>query len=134
MAEQEKPQGPKRRSSHKAARAAASGRVITNQGAPPRPPRPTRHHVKGASPERGAGGAKPAPSAPSAAETKARGWVADLTRYLKSVKAELLRVTWPTRQELKVATMVVVAMLFVLTMYLFVVDQLFTFVFRGIAG
>lgn len=137
MAEQEKPQGPKRRSSKQGARAAKSGAVATNSGAA-KPPRPPRHHVQGAggaarSPER-TGGAKPAPSTPSTAETKARGWMADLNRYLKSVKAEFLRVTWPGRQELKVATMVVVATLFVLTLYLFIVNQVFTAVFSRLGG
>lgn len=50
-------------------------------------------------------------------------------RYLRSVKAEFLRVTWPTRKELKVATMVVVATLVVLTFYLYVVNVIFTAIF-----
>jgi preprotein translocase subunit SecE len=133
MAEQEKPQGPKRRSSRKAARAAASGAVATNAGGT-KPARPPRHHVGAGAPGGGerAAGSKPAPSG-SPAEPRAKGWMADLSRYLKSVRTEFNRVTWPTRQELKVATMVVVATLFVLTLYLFVVNVAFSAIFSRLA-
>lgn len=50
-------------------------------------------------------------------------------RYLRSVKTEFLRVTWPTRKELKMATMVVVATLIILTLYLFVTNVIFTAIF-----
>lgn len=132
MAEQEKPQGPKRRSSHKARRLAASGAVVTNnEGAPKRP---ARTQAKGAVPAERAGGSKPAPVPVSGAEEKARGWVAALTRYLTSVKAEFIRVTWPTGQELKLATTVVVATLTVLTLYLYFVNTFFTKVFERLGG
>lgn len=58
----------------------------------------------------------------------------ELSRYLKSVKTEFHRVTWPSRQELKTATTVVVATLFVITLYLFVVNQLFTAAFSRLGG
>lgn len=132
MAEQEKPQGPKRRSSHKAAKRMAAGAVVTNGEAPAQ--RPARPHVKGGSASDRAGATKPAPSPTSNVETKARGWMAEFSRYLKSVKTEFHRVTWPSKQELKTATMVVVATLFVLTLYLFLVNVLFTGVFSRLGG
>lgn len=131
MAEQEKPQVPKRRSSHKAKRVAASGAVATNGEAPAQ--RPARPHVKGSAADR-AGAAKPAPSPAAGVETKARGWMAEFSRYLKSVKTEFHRVTWPSKQELKTATTVVVATLFVLTLYLYFVNVLLTGVFSRLGG
>jgi len=71
---------------------------------------------------------KPQPSQPPS-KSETRGWWAEFMRYLRSVKAEFLRVTWPTRKELKVATMVVVATLVVLTFYLYVVNVIFTAIF-----
>lgn len=132
MAEQEKPQGPKRRSSHKAKRVAASGAVATNREAPAQ--RPARHPVKGGLASERAGGSKPSPSSAATVETKARGWMAEFSRYLKSVKTEFHRVTWPSKQELKTATMVVVATLVVLTLYLYFVNVLLTGVFSRLGG
>lgn len=132
MAEQEKPQGPKRRSSHKAKRIAASGAVATNREAPAQ--RPSRPRVKGGETADRTGGSKPSPSSAPGVESKARGWAAEFNRYIKSVKAEFHRVTWPGKQELKTATMVVVATLFVLTLYLYVVNVTFTAAFSRIGG
>lgn len=130
MADQEKPQGPKRRSSQsKASAKARAGHPVPTNGEARKPVRPVRHHVKGtASPER-PGGAKPAPSQPSATEAKARGWVGAFSRYLKGVKTEFLRVAWPSKQDLKKATMVVCFTLFLITAYLFVVNLTFTALF-----
>lgn len=130
MAEQETPQGdrPKRRSSRKFSGGNRSG----SRGACP-PQAPPRPHKKvtsvGGRPQSGVRNDKPQPSQPSAVEAKARGWWAEFMRYLRSVKAEFHRVTWPSKQELKTATMVVVATLIVLTVYLFLVNVVFTAIF-----
>lgn len=49
----------------------------------------------------------------------------DLVKYLKAVKSEVKRITWPSSQELKASTIVVIITLFVVTGYLYIVDTVF---------
>lgn len=50
--------------------------------------------------------------------------------FLISVEAELLRVTWPARQEVVQATVVVVVTMLLFGLYLFAVDAVWVFLFR----
>ncbi len=50
-----------------------------------------------------------------------------VVRYLREVRAELVRVDWPTRPELIASTIVVVVVLLVLAAYLGAWDALFTY-------
>ncbi len=50
-------------------------------------------------------------------------------RYLKSVKAEMKRVTWPGPKEVKAATIVVVVTLLIISGYMWFVDQVLTRIF-----
>jgi len=52
-------------------------------------------------------------------------------RFIVDVLAELLRVTWPTNEEIKTSTVVVMATLIAVAIYLWVVGYL---LFQGIGG
>jgi len=47
-----------------------------------------------------------------------------LKNYLAETRVELKKVTWPTKQELKDATRVVIVASFLLTIFIGLVDQL----------
>ncbi len=53
---------------------------------------------------------------------QAFGWVGRFRRFLIDVRAELGRVTWPTRREVWATTIVVILVSAVFGLYLFVVD------------
>lgn len=55
-----------------------------------------------------------------------------LVRYLREVRAELTRVDWPSRTELIAATIVVVAVLLIMALYLGAWDALFTWIFTRV--
>jgi preprotein translocase subunit SecE len=50
------------------------------------------------------------------------GWVGRGRRFLADVRAELGRVTWPTRREVWATTIVVILVSLVFGIYLYVVD------------
>lgn len=52
-----------------------------------------------------------------------------LVRYMHEVRAELTRVDWPSRTELAAATIVVVAVLLIMALYLGGVDAIFYWLF-----
>ena len=47
----------------------------------------------------------------------------DLVKYLKSVRSEVKRISWPSSQELKASTIVVIITLVIMTTYLYIVDS-----------
>ncbi len=53
-------------------------------------------------------------------------------RYLREVWAELKRVDWPSRPELIASTIVVVAVLLAMALYLGAWDALFTWIFTRV--
>jgi len=53
-------------------------------------------------------------------------------RFLREVRAELARVDWPSRQELVAMTIVVVAVLFAMALYLGAWDVLFSWLFKRV--
>ncbi|MDQ7821023.1 MAG: preprotein translocase subunit SecE [Armatimonadota bacterium] len=55
-----------------------------------------------------------------------------ITRYLREVWVELRRVEWPGRTELVASTVVVVAVLVILAVYLGAWDALFTWIFTRV--
>jgi len=61
---------------------------------------------------------------------KVKGWFGDTVKYLKSVRAEIKRVTWPTQAELKAATIVVLFTLILVTAYLWAVNSVFGKIFE----
>ncbi|MCS7173397.1 MAG: preprotein translocase subunit SecE [Armatimonadetes bacterium] len=54
------------------------------------------------------------------------------SRYLREVRAELNRVTWPSRQELLASTLVVLVVVTLTALYLGAWDALFTWFFQHV--
>lgn len=50
------------------------------------------------------------------------GWVSRARRFLADVRAELGRVTWPTRREVWATTLVVILVSLLIGVFLYVVD------------
>jgi preprotein translocase subunit SecE len=58
---------------------------------------------------------------------KARTGAATVTAFLSEVKAEVLKITWPTRDDLKKATMVVLAFVVVVAIIIGTMDIVLQF-------
>lgn len=56
--------------------------------------------------------------------------VEGIKSYLQGVRTEFKRIAWPSRQELKASTIIVLITLFTITLYLWVCDGLFIKVFE----
>jgi preprotein translocase subunit SecE len=54
-----------------------------------------------------------------------RQWPAKTERFLKEVKLEMLKVSWPTRQSVTGSTMVVLVAVVVLSVYMWMTDFVF---------
>jgi preprotein translocase subunit SecE len=68
----------------------------------------------------------------------AGGWLARGRRFLIEVRAELGRVTWPTRREVWATTIVVILISLLFGIYLYIVDlglsQLVTWIFNRVGA
>ncbi|MDR5683972.1 MAG: preprotein translocase subunit SecE [Armatimonadota bacterium] len=53
-------------------------------------------------------------------------------RYFREIRAELNRVTWPTRQELIASTLVVIVVVTIMALYLGAWDAVFTWLFQRV--
>jgi len=51
-----------------------------------------------------------------------------LTLYMRETGQEMKRVSWPTWRELRESTMVVLATVAVVTVFIFIVDQVLSFI------
>ena len=71
---------------------------------------------------------------PAVAGPKGPSILERAVRYVREVWAELKRVDWPTRPELVASTIVVVAVLAILSAYLGAWDALFTWLFTQVLG
>jgi preprotein translocase subunit SecE len=49
-------------------------------------------------------------------------------QYLKDVKAEMIKVNWPTRKDVKAATILVIVLSIIMAIYIFGCDQALQFV------
>ena len=56
------------------------------------------------------------------------------TEFVRQVRQELTRVTWPTRKETAVTTGMVFVMVFVAAAFFFVVDQVLSYGVRVVFG
>jgi preprotein translocase subunit SecE len=54
--------------------------------------------------------------------------------FLRQVRQEVARVTWPTRKETTITTVMVLAMVFVTALFFFLVDQVLAHGVRLILG
>ena len=51
------------------------------------------------------------------------GWTARFREFLKDVRVEATKVSWPTRNELRDSTIVVIATVLILTVFVFATDR-----------
>lgn len=54
--------------------------------------------------------------------------------YFRQVKAEMKKVTWPTRQETTVSAIAVLVMVTISSIFLFTADQVMAFAVRLVLG
>lgn len=54
--------------------------------------------------------------------------------YYKQVRAEMLKVTWPTRKETTISAVAVFSMVLVSSIFLFMADQIIAFAVRLVLG
>lgn len=54
--------------------------------------------------------------------------------FIRQVRQEMSRVSWPTRKETTVSTMMVFVMVFISAVFLFVADQIIAFLIQQILG
>jgi preprotein translocase subunit SecE len=54
--------------------------------------------------------------------------------FLKQVRQEAARVTWPSRKETTVSTIMVFTMVFISAIALFVIDQIVSFLIQLVLG
>ncbi|MDD3643607.1 MAG: preprotein translocase subunit SecE [Candidatus Krumholzibacteria bacterium] len=57
-----------------------------------------------------------------------------IKRFLGEIKSELKKVTWPTREELKESTKLVIIATFVVTLFVGIVDQILSLIIRRFFG
>jgi len=55
-------------------------------------------------------------------------------KFLTETKAELRKVTWPTRDELTGSTKIVIIATFVVTIFIGIIDQILTQIIRRLLG
>ena len=57
-----------------------------------------------------------------------------IRKFFSEIVAELKKVTWPTREELKESTKLVIIATFVVTLFVGLVDQLLSLLIRRLLG
>lgn len=62
-------------------------------------------------------------------KTKKKPFFSRVKKYFKDTKSELKKVTWPTKEQLKHNTLVILAFLVMVGIFLFVFDVAFSWLF-----
>ena len=62
------------------------------------------------------------------------GWMDRSREFIKDVRVESSRVSWPSRQELRDSTIVVIVMVLLVSLFLFAWDQAFAFLMGLLFG
>ena len=57
-----------------------------------------------------------------------------IMKFFSEVRIELRKVTWPTREELKGSTKIVIIATFVVTLFIGFIDQILTLIIRRLLG
>ncbi|HEY5132229.1 MAG TPA: preprotein translocase subunit SecE [Candidatus Krumholzibacteriaceae bacterium] len=57
-----------------------------------------------------------------------------IKRFFNEIRVEMRKVTWPTRDELKESTKIVIVATFVVTIFIGVVDEILTLLVRRLLG
>jgi len=52
--------------------------------------------------------------------------------YIRDVRVEMSKVSWPSRRELRDSTLVVIVMVFVVALFIGIVDRVLTIAFEGL--
>ena len=60
------------------------------------------------------------------------GPIPSLREYVKDVRVEMTKVSWPTREQLRQHTMVVIVMVFMVAVFVGVVDRGLSFAFEAL--
>ncbi len=60
------------------------------------------------------------------------GIVRAISDYVKDVRVEMSKVSWPTRAELRESTLVVIVMVFLMMVFIGVVDRVLSFAFEAL--
>lgn len=55
-------------------------------------------------------------------------------QYVREVRQEVSKITWPTRRETLITTGMVFVFVFIMAMFFFLVDQVLSWAVRGIIG
>ena len=61
-----------------------------------------------------------------------KGVVASATDYIRDVRVEMSKVSWPSRTELRQSTMVVIVMVILVSIFIGVVDRGLTYAFEAL--
>ena len=70
---------------------------------------------------------------PTTEKSEARpGSLPNLREYVKDVRVEMSKVSWPTREELRRHTMVVVVMVIMVAIFVGIVDRGLSFAFEAL--
>jgi preprotein translocase subunit SecE len=70
---------------------------------------------------------------PTVEKSTARpGIVTAASEYVKDVRVEMSKVSWPSREELRESTLVVIVMVFVIAIFIGVVDRALSLAFEAI--
>ena len=70
---------------------------------------------------------------PTAEKSEARpGPIPSLREYVKDVRVEMTKVSWPTREELRQHTMVVIVMVVMVAVFVGVVDRGLSYAFEAL--
>ncbi len=62
------------------------------------------------------------------------GWTSQLREFLKDVQTESAKVSWPSRQELRDSTIVVIVTVIIVSAFVGIVDRILTFGVSKIFG
>ncbi|MCX5753249.1 MAG: preprotein translocase subunit SecE [Candidatus Krumholzibacteria bacterium] len=57
-----------------------------------------------------------------------------IRHFFSETRVEMRKVTWPTRDELKESTKIVIVATFVVTVFIGIIDQILTLVVRRLLG
>ena len=60
------------------------------------------------------------------------GVVAGVTNYVRDVRVEMNKVSWPTRNELRDSTFVVIVMVFIISIFIGIVDRGLSYTFEAL--
>ena len=57
-----------------------------------------------------------------------------IRKFLVEIRVEMRKVTWPTREELKESTKLVIIATFVVTIFIGLIDQILSLIIRRLLG